>query len=246
MRKIGFSTGALALADFRRALSMLAGAPSVRVVEISALREPELEPLVRALPDLDLHQFSYVAVHAPSGVTPHNEPRILDLLAAVADRGWPIVVHPDAIHDWPAWRQFGDLLCLENMDKRKPIGRSRDELRSCFERLPAASLCVDLGHARQVNPSMTEAYLILRDLKDRLKQIHLSEVSTDSRHDRLSFTACLGFRQVASMVPANVPVVLETPVLAAEMDQEFRRAHDALRVQQKTSSSAATDCEELC
>ena len=45
MRLIGFSTGALARNDFRRALQMLAER-RVRAVELSALRQDELMPLV--------------------------------------------------------------------------------------------------------------------------------------------------------------------------------------------------------
>ena len=48
MRLIGFSTGALARNDFRRALQMLAER-HVRAVELSALRQDELIPLVEVL-----------------------------------------------------------------------------------------------------------------------------------------------------------------------------------------------------
>ncbi len=44
MRPIGFSTGALARADFRRALDMLL-ARNITVVELSALRLSELQAL---------------------------------------------------------------------------------------------------------------------------------------------------------------------------------------------------------
>ncbi len=45
MRPIGFSTGALALADYRLALSMVADTSDVQAIELSALRAPELTPL---------------------------------------------------------------------------------------------------------------------------------------------------------------------------------------------------------
>ena len=65
MRPVGFSTGAVAKGDFRRALSLLRE-HDVDAVELSALRINELEPLVAAIPDLDLGPFSFVSVHAPS------------------------------------------------------------------------------------------------------------------------------------------------------------------------------------
>jgi len=228
MRPIGFSTGALALADFRRALAMLEPEPEVSVIELSALRMAELAPLVRSLDGLGLERFSYTAFHAPSSVIREQEREVVAALEIVAARGWPIVVHPNAVHDWSLWRQFGRLLCLENMDKRKPIGRSVAELAGCFDKVPDASLCLDLGHARQVDPSMTGAFLLLREFGPRLMQLHLSEVGTDSRHDRLSYSASVAFQQIASFIPEAIPVVLETPVSGTEILQEIRRARAAL------------------
>jgi hypothetical protein len=226
MRPFGFSTGALARADFARALVMMKEDLSLSVLELSALREPELEPLVLAFDVLDLRRFSYVAIHAPSVMD--DEQRVVKLLDGVAVRGLPIVVHPDAIRDWSLWRHFGALLCIENMDKRKPMGRSRNELGRCFDLLPQAGLCLDLGHARQIDPTMTEAELILRAFGDRLKQIHLSEVDTQSKHDRLSYTTACACRRVAALIPEMTPIVLETPVREEEMALEIRRANWAL------------------
>ena len=65
MRPIGFSTGALALGDFRRALSMLKDV-GARSVELSALRDHEVDALMKALPGLELSGYRYVSVHVPS------------------------------------------------------------------------------------------------------------------------------------------------------------------------------------
>ena len=69
MRPIGFSTGALAYADFRRGLEMVKHR-GLRTIELSALRQNELIPLLNALPDLDLSGFKYVSIHAPSQYDP--------------------------------------------------------------------------------------------------------------------------------------------------------------------------------
>ena len=60
MRTIGFSTGALARGDFRRALLMLVDKP-VNAIELSALRQGELSLLVEQLATLDLEKFVYKA-----------------------------------------------------------------------------------------------------------------------------------------------------------------------------------------
>ncbi len=226
MRPIGFSTGALALGDFHVALAMLAGAP-VQSVELSALRTEELAPLAEAADSLRVDAFRHVSVHAPSRFRPEEEPEIVALLRTLAER-WPIVVHPDAIHSFSAWREFGPQLWIENMDKRKPIGRSAEELQRVYERLPEAGLCLDLAHARQYDPSMVEVYRILRQHGRRMRQVHLSEVSTSSRHSRLSWGAIRDFADVAHSIPTHVPIILESPVPASEIEAEVARAREAL------------------
>jgi hypothetical protein len=241
MRPIGFSTGALALADFRLALAKIDKDVDVNAIELSALRVEELNPLVAAIESLNLSRYSYIAVHAPSAFSQDEELGIVEALKAISARGWPIVAHPDAVHDWSLWRQFKSLLCIENMDKRKPFGRSAHELAACFDNLPDAKLCLDLGHARQVDPSMTVAYMILREFGDRLAQVHLSEVATDSRHDRLSYSANLAFRQIAELIPEQTPIILETPVSVAEMAREITRARLALTPLSPESSQRSSN-----
>ena len=131
MRSIGFSTGALALGDFRAAIHMLANKQS-SAVELSALRQHELAPLIEHLDQLDLSQFTYISLHAPSSMEPDFELEALRLLEPVMRRGWPIIVHPDAMYTRKEWSRFGYQLCVENMDKRKPIGQTAKWSRSDF------------------------------------------------------------------------------------------------------------------
>lgn len=232
MRPIGFSTGALAYSDFRRGIAM--ASEQCAVIEISALRQPELFPMLKALDSLDLAGFSYVSIHAPSQIDRNWETAAWGALRDELWRKWPIVVHPDALYDTSLWREFGSQLCIENMDKRKPIGRTAKELDRVFVQLPEASLCFDIGHARQCDPTMTEAYLILKEFGSRLRQVHVSEVSTESKHNRLSFTSRLSFREVAHLIPEDVPLILETPVTAIEMAEEISRVRNALPVIRQT------------
>lgn len=227
MRPIGFSSGALAYADFRRGVAMLRNR-DIHALELSALRQSELLPLVESLDGLDLNQFTYIAVHAPSQIDASSEVAIVALLTRIRHRRWPIILHPDAVHDWSLWRNFGAVLCIENMDKRKPIGRTTEELKEIFQRVPDASFCFDIGHARQVDSTMTEAYLMLKAFGGRLRQVHLSEVNTRSKHDPLSYGSILAFREVAHLIPETVPVILETPVRENEIELEIERAIKSL------------------
>jgi hypothetical protein len=227
MKYIGFSTGALARGDFRRALQMLSG-KKVNAVELSALRQEELAPLVQQLEQLDLSRFQYVAFHAPSAMEQSYEPTALELLKQVADRNWPIIAHPDAMHNPPEWGCLGDCLCVENMDKRKPIGQTATDLAKFFEMLPSASLCFDIGHARQVDPTMSEAWEILQRFRTRIKQLHVSEVNTQSKHDPISLESILAFQKVSHLLPADAPIILESRVEESEINEEIETALDAL------------------
>ena len=237
MRRIGFSTGAVARGDFRRALDLFRG-QAIDVVELSALRIGELEPLASAIPCLDLRYFSFISVHAPSSFTIELEQWVVDQLNSIRGYGFPVVVHPDVIFTPGRWQQFGTMLLVENMDKRKPIGRNVGELRQIFDQLPEARFCFDIGHARQVDPSMTEASLLLSAFGDRLAEVHISEVNTASRHDPISPNAVIAFQSVARHIPDEVPIVLETLIDKgqSEIQREVQRAREALSVVLFTAS----------
>ncbi len=229
MRPIGFSTGAVSRGDFATALDRLRQ-ESVRVVELSALRLEELEPLVRALPNLDLRGFDFVSFHAPSHFAPADETHVLELLQRVVERLIPVIVHPNVIFNPDKWRWMDKFLFIENMDKRMSIGQTARDLAPLFGLFPHARLCCDLGHARQIDPTMTEARLILDTFRDRIGEIHISDVNTSSRHDPLSLFTMNAFRSVAELIPEMVPIVLETLVDNGQSDipTEIERARSSL------------------
>jgi hypothetical protein len=227
METIGFSTGALGRADFRTSLEAMREF-GTRVAELSALRMSEVGPLLDAIHSLDLSAFSYVSIHAPSSFTADEEGWLAEALLPLAQAGWPVVVHPDTIHSHERWAPFGRSLCIENMDKRKAAGRTVAELECVFEQLPDASLCFDIAHARQCDPSMTESFRILRTFGSRLKQVHMSDVDVTSRHVPLTWIAIRAFAEVAELIPADVPVILESPVRIADMADEVHAALEAL------------------
>jgi len=227
MRKIGFSSGAVAFGNFDAALSALHGS-NFPCLELSALRVAELEPLISALPRLNLSGYSYISFHAPSNFSKTEESWVAEALFRGVPESWPIVIHPDTIFDFALWTRFGKRLAVENMDRRKPIGRTAHELRSIFAALPNASLCLDLGHARQCDASMTEAFLILSQFGSKLVQVHISEVNSASQHDPISHGAKIAFQQIARMIPQNIPVIIESRVGAGQLAIEAIRAAQAL------------------
>jgi hypothetical protein len=214
----------------------------VSAVELSAIREHELIPLLRSLNDLDLSRFQHVSIHAPSSFPPEAEAWIFQELYEIRRRGWPIIVHPDTLYDFSLWRLLGDLLCIENMDKRKPVGRTVRELKYLFSEFPQASFCFDIGHARQVDTSMIEAYLMLKQFRSRLRQVHISEVNTSNKHDRLSFVSILDFQEVSRLIPASTPVIIESIVSSDQIGSEICRVQSVLgpSVEQPTGALEAS------
>jgi Xylose isomerase-like TIM barrel len=225
-RIIGFSTGAIAKGDFRRALDSLSKR-HVPAVELSALREQELPQLMSSLKDLDLRGYSYVSVHAPTKLDVLPEQEIVRLLEGAASFRFPIVVHPDTIQSPNLWKSFGPLLLVENMDKRKPIGRTVAELRTYFDKLPDAGLCFDVAHARQVDPSMIEAAQILRVFGDRLREVHASGVTTRSVHAPISDAGRVAYESIAGLIHEKVPIILESPVEESMISEEIKIARSA-------------------
>jgi hypothetical protein len=231
-RPIGFSTGALARDDVRRAVEISVAA-GLDAIELSALRLRQLAPLVALLDDLDadLAAFRHVSFHVPSWFSSEQESEVLALLAPVHDRGWPLVVHPDVLHTRPAWRRFGSALLVENMDDRKPFGQTVDDLVPVFRDLPEARLCLDLAHARQVDPTLGEAERLLLHLAPRLAELHVSHVDPRSTHHPLTEDALAAYRELAPLIPPGVPVILESPLMGqtvASVEAEVAKAAMAL------------------
>jgi len=223
MRPLGFSTGALAKGDFRAGVALQRTNPSVRAIELSALRDQELRPLVSGLEELDLRQFTYVSVHAPSKLTSLSEKDTFSILHELPPT-WPIIVHPELMLTPSLWRSFGRRVCLENMDNRKSNGRTLREMRQLFEWLPDAEFCLDLGHARQVDPTMATAMRMAQEFSGRLRQLHISEIGRSGEHLPLSALAIYAFQLVARFIRDDCAVIIESVLEPDRMDREIRKS----------------------
>ena len=222
-RQFGFSTGAIAKGDFHQALRIVHSL-GIKAVELSALRDHELPKLIQELPQLDLGMFTHVSIHAPSKFVTISEVQAADLLKAALRLGIGVVVHPDAITDASCWKEFGELLWIENLDKRKPLARTVSELEEVFRRFPNAGFCLDVAHARQIDPTMSEAAHMLEKFDDRLKQLHASGLNSNSTHSALSVAARAAFGQISQLIPPHVPVILESPVTESQISSELEFA----------------------
>src|SRR5690606_3722093 len=161
--------------------------------------------------------------HAPSRYDTTRELDLIEKLAKGVPERWPVILHPDASRDLRGWQCLGSRLAIENMDRRKSTGRTVEESWEIFEVLPEAKLCCDVGHARQVDTTMIEASLILREFGHRLVEAHVSEVDTLGKHSRLSDSTISAFQRVANLIPDEVPLIIESPVEENEIIAEVER-----------------------
>lgn len=212
---VGYSTGSLQPGRAGLALDLL-HKMDVQAVEISALRFSELSEALLALEALDHQRFQYVSFHAPSKFNGHSDAELREALSLVIAKQLPVILHPDAINDWKVWREIGSLAVIENMDGRKPAGRTVEELMPVFEKLPLARFCFDIGHAWQIDPTMTLAQELLLAFADRLCEFHVSEVNKLFSHEPLQAASIKEFAPWLNRFP-GVPIILETPVAEAEM-----------------------------
>lgn len=219
MRPIGFSTGAIAKGDFAKGLE-IARSVAPDCVELSALRTHELRPLLDALPSLPLGKFKYVSIHAPKTSGYEEEWQAIKALMNRSE-GCNIVAHPDLMVNFIKWRWLSDFLCIENMGIGK-FGSSVAELRHVFQQLPEAGFCLDLGHARQVDPTMKLALRMLHMFGHRLRQIHISDVDKSGTHRRLSLEPIIDFRKVAPWIPKYTPIIIESTGLDDATNELYR------------------------
>jgi hypothetical protein len=239
MRSIGYSTGAIAKSDFGTALKFLSSVKA-NAVELSALRLPELPILLEAVPSLHLADYHYIAFHAPSNFSSSDEVKVVHGLSALRELGWPIIVHPDVISTPRLWAGLGTQLCIENMDQRKAIGQTSAHLKQIFSLLPNATLCLDLAHVQQVDPTMLEAIRIIHDHGNRLRQLHMSNLDAFSKHHRINRLSLDSFATVCSRIPETIPIILESP-LSELLDSNSARQEISLaeRICKKGSSLMA-------
>jgi hypothetical protein len=236
MERIGFSTGALAKGDFERGIA-LQRHQAIHAIELSALREHELPALAEHAQALELNQFDYVSVHAPSKLTGRDDAHIHGLLQDIPPV-WPVIAHPEILVDENAWRSLGNRLCLENMDNRKATGRTVEEMRELFRRFPDARFCLDLGHARQIDPTMATALRMLREFRAELIQIHLSEVGPHGEHLPLSALVAFEFGLLAPHIPESCPIIIESVIPADRIARELATARQIFRSGEKMRRSS--------
>ena len=179
-------------------------------VELSALAENELDSLIAYLRLRPKLPFRYLSVHGPSKARQMPEEQLVARLLRLAPEADAIVMHPDTIEDPLRYRSLGRKLVLENMDGRKTLGRTADELQPLFDELPDAGFCFDIAHAWSIDPGMGLGGELLDAFGQRLRHLHISSLSPDSHHLPLSAEDEERFHSLLARC-LDVPWILEAP-----------------------------------
>jgi hypothetical protein len=184
---------------------------STFAAELAALSEAELPGLEAYLEETGDLPFAYLSVHAPVKHMQMPEAELVERLTRIAPLLDAVVVHPDAMDDPAAYRGLGSCLVLENMDVRKPTGRTADELAAFFAALPEAGLCLDVAHVGSVDPTLEEGVRLLDAYADRLRHLHVSSLDEDCGHLPLTAADEARFIPLLRRCP-DVPWILEAPL----------------------------------
>jgi len=208
---LGCSTGFMSeyRDDWERLIDEAASVSSM-AIELSALSARELPGLLAYLRSAPRLPFLFVSVHAPSKDREYDEERLVRDLCGIPSWIDAIVVHPDTISDVGPYRRLGRRLALENMDRRKAGGQTADDLDRYFAELPSARLCLDLAHAKDVDPTMDTAVTLLRRFSSRLSHIHLSSLDQSQHHVPLTLEDETLFSPLRARC-RDVPWILEAP-----------------------------------
>lgn len=206
---VGFSTGALGKGDYISALNWLYKTDTC-AVEISALRIDEFKKIVSGMDKINVKKFSYISFHMPSYFREDEEDDVLENIKIISKKNWNIVVHPDVIFNPTKWAFLGDQLLIENMDRRKRTGRTYNELIDLFYKLPKARLCLDLAHARQLDTTLLLLEELILKFKDRIAEIHISELDSYCNHISMSEWALHDYATLPWKHLRNKPIIIES------------------------------------
>jgi hypothetical protein len=211
-RATGASTGYMrwSRGDWRAQVAE-ARTVSTEAVELSARSEkllPSLREYLASGPELP---FRYVSIHGPSKNRKMPEEELVTQLCELAQTCDGIVMHPDTLEAPERYRALGRKLVLENMDARKPWGRTAGELLVTYAQVPEAGFCLDIAHAWSIRGGISVADELLAEFGDRLRQVHVSSLSPELNHEPLTALDAERFRPVLGRC-GDVPWILEAPL----------------------------------
>lgn len=179
MRLIGFSHGDLfKIHDVhtKENIKILKTCGS-NALEINCHSSKEMELIISIIPFTK--NFDYISLHTPGDIRYGNNVETKNLLSKLEiiykqANARLAVVHPDLVDDWNVFNDYKINWAIENMDSRKTGFKDVDSIKIFFVNNPSWNLVLDLGHCNDNDKSMTLADNLISELKEKIKEIHLS------------------------------------------------------------------------
>jgi hypothetical protein len=159
--------------------------------------------------------IGYLSLHLPFALDDGGEERLVGRLVVLESRVSALVQHPDALTTPAMLAPLGRRLVLENMDVRKP-GRDVAELEPYFRVLPEAGLCLDVAHAKTIDPELKLPHELLKAFGTRLRELHISGIDRQGNHLPLDADAVDSFADVLRRC-RGVPWILESMPVDAKI-----------------------------
>jgi len=98
-----------------------------------------------------------------------------------------------------------------------------------------------VGHARQIDSTMSEPRQMLRRFGLRLRQIHISEIDAQGHHHGVTLATILANRNIVDLIGQDIPAIIESQVPANEIEREIAAVEQAL----EPSTDTASDRESM-
>ncbi len=208
---IGFTTGKTDKLSFEQKVKIFHDV-GCTAIELSILDVNNIPEVLAGLPLFTQYPFLYYSVHAPArDFTFRNDERttyVLDSIQKMHDALGlsTIVVHPDKIEDWNVFDAYHLPFALENMDHRKNIGQTVENLKELFQKMNVP-MVLDVNHCYANDPTMQLATDMDIAFHDRIIEVQLS--GFDTLHDPLYKTKQTAI--IDAIPDKTLPIIIESP-----------------------------------
>jgi len=208
---LGFSTGCLykTRKSILEIIKLIADI-GCNAIELAFLDIDELNTLDDLIKGT-FRAFEYVSFHAPALDFIYQDEKVTKDLLDKIQRAYNnfnleiVVIHPDRIASWEVFNNFSISPAIENMDNRKPVGKTVRSLQDLFNRYEM-DMVLDLMHCYTNDKSMNLARELSVNFKDKIKEIHLS--GFDKHHAPLYKTKQT---EIIEAIPdKNLPIIIES------------------------------------
>ena len=159
------------------------------------------------------HNFSHYSIHAPA-YNYQNDDKSHTILKEFQNlcKIFPIaniVVHPDTVVDRSIFRLYDDLpISIENMDERKKMWQTVEDIWKILEQNPNFWLTLDLQHCFVNDPSMKLADDFHKTFWNKIVQYHIAWYDPEYLHYPLFKTKQNNIIQ--ALQKKDIPIIIES------------------------------------